>query len=82
MEKIQHLLSVSLDRKWKNCMSRDWIKSKKASSFPLHEFYVKLKCSKMVKRAIRDQFEELNSIYDILDSANETPKVIIVEGNI
>ena len=80
MKEIQRLLSISLDKTWKNCMSHNWIRSEKAKSFPLHEYYVKLRWSKMVKRAMRDQFEELDSIYDIMDSAEDTPKIILVEG--
>ena len=80
MKEIQRLLSISLDKTWKNCMTHDWIRSEKAKSFPLHEYYVKLRWSKMVKRAMKDQFEELDSIYDILDPAEDTLKVILVEG--
>ena len=82
MKEIQRLLSISLDKSWKNCMSHDWIRSEKAKSFPLHEYYVNLRWTKKVKRAIMNEFEELTSIYDIMESADETPKIILVEGSI
>ena len=61
-------------------MSHDWLQSEKAKKFALHEFYVQLKWTKMIKQAIQDHFEELTSIYDILDAADKTPKIILVEG--
>ena len=81
MKEIQKLISISLDKSWKNCMSHDWIRSGKAKSFPLDEYYVNLRWKKRVKRAIMNEFEELSSIYDIMESADETPKIILVEGN-
>ena len=62
-------------------MSHDWIRLEKAKNFPLHEYYVNLKWKRTVKRAIVNEFEELSSIYDIMESADETPKIILVEGN-
>ena len=57
----------------------------KAKTFPLREFYVGLRWIRVVKRAIQNFKQELNSIYDILEmlDSTERPKFrkILVTGN-
>ena len=66
-------------------MSHDWIPVEKAKTFPLREFYVGLRWVRVVKRAIQNFKQDLNSIYDILDmlDSSERPKFrkILLTGN-
>ena len=82
---LQLRLKDSLDRSWKNSLSHDSIPVEKAKTFPLREFYVGLRWVRVVKRAIQNFKQELNSIYDILEIVDLTgrPKAIniLVTGN-
>ena len=57
----------------------------KAKTFPLREFYVGLRWVRVVKRAIQDFKQELESIYDIFEimDPSQIPKAtnILVTGN-
>ena len=70
---------------WKNSLSHDWIPVEKAKTFPLREFYVGLKWVRVVKRAIQNFKQELNSIHEILEmlDSTERPKFrkILITGN-
>ena len=70
---------------WKNSLSHDWIPVEKAKTFPLREFYVGLRWVRVVKRAIQNFKQELDSIYDILEMLNSTEKPkfrkILITGN-
>ena len=70
---------------WKNSLSHDWIPVEKAKTFPLREFYVGLRWVRVVKRAIQNFKQELNSIYDILEMLDSTEKPkfrkILITGN-
>ena len=55
-------------------MSHDWIPVEKAKTFPLREFYVGLKWVRVVKRAIQNFKQELNSIHEILEMLDSTER--------
>ena len=82
---LQLRLKDSLNMTWKNSLSHDWIPVEKAKTFPLREFYVGLRWVRVVKRAIQNFKQDLNSIYDILDmpDSTERPKFrkILLTGN-
>ena len=82
---LQFRLKDSLERTWKNSLSHDWIPVEKAKTFPLREFYVGLRWVRVVKRAIKNFKQELDSIFDIFKILDRTgrPKAlnILVTGN-
>ena len=71
---LQQRLKQSLDSTWKKSLSHDWIRVKKAKTFPLREFYVGLRWVRVMERAIKNFHKELASIYDIFDIGDTADK--------
>ena len=63
-------------------MSHDWIPRHKAQTFPLRDFYVDLKWSRQVRRAMQSTKQSMETINDVLQipEAGEKPFNIIIEG--
>ena len=81
--KIQQLTKRAVHTNWKNSMSHDCIRPRKAHTFPLMEYYTQLKLAKRRKRALKVKKESMKNIFEILDvkRAGEEPTNILVEGN-
>ena len=63
---IKHLKS-SLGRRCKNALSTDWLWDERARKFPLREYFVGLKQRKKIRQALRDRYQKLKRIHDILN---------------
>ena len=81
--KIQKITKQAIETNWKQSMSHDWIRPRKAHTFPLMEYYTHLKWAKRRKKAFKVKKESMKNIFEILDvqRAGEEPTNIIVEGN-
>ena len=60
-------MKASLRMRSRNALSTDWLWDDKAKKFPLREYFVGLKQRKKITRALRDTYQKLKRIQDILN---------------
>ena len=77
---LQTYTKQSLERMWRNNLSNDWMSRDKASSFPVDRFYVNLMWTKTVKGVLKNEKQELSSIFEILQTTERKAINILVEG--
>ena len=66
---LQKRVKDSLYRAWKECMSHDWMSADNAKTFPLKQFYVGLRWTKIVKRVLKNYKRDMKNVYEILTVA-------------
>ena len=57
----------SLRKRCENALSTDWLTGDKTHTFPLREYFVGLKQRKKIKWALKDTFQKLERVHDILE---------------
>lgn len=67
VEYVQKHLKTSLRKRCRHALSADWLWDDKAKKFPLREYFVGLKQRKKIRRAMKDTYQKLKRIHDILN---------------
>ena len=61
-------------------MSNDWISPDKAHNFSVDKFYVGLTWTKMVDKGLENMKQNIGSIFDVLQVAEDKAVNILVTG--
>ena len=79
-KRLQQDLRHSIERRYKNKLSNDWLPPEKASSFPVDKFYVQLEWTKIDKGVMKNTRKRLRNIYDLLNVDVTRAVSVLVKG--
>ena len=82
MDDLQKRVKWSIERTWTNCLSNDYLPTRKAKTFSLMKFYTELEWVGIVEGGLRDRTERKANMFELfkIREAGEKPLNILVKG--